>query len=305
MAHGIDDDSGGLNNGWTRGINTPGDTGIVLMDPGAPGVGWGAHSIYQNQAFMSTDEFQTQGVSLERGGNLVQDQVPGVFLYSYSAGIDTTGIYLATDPRTVPVAFTKFATGPATASGYTAFGVGRWAGGSILYIGRNEDGLIWATTPGGTTFTATSAPSSYYAKIRAWVSSDPTAPQTAFAFTLCPSAVIRTRNGGATWTNIRGDLPTNACLQDITADPGNADIVFASISSGEVGIWKTTNASAASPHWSRWVAGLPGGCPAPAVLGGFNPGMQITTLDLGAGNRWLYAGFWGGSIWKRRTDGTD
>lgn len=302
MAHGIDDNSGGMF-GWNRAFNSAGDGGIVVMAPGSPGVVWATEGLGLS-GYMSTDNFQAQNVALGRGSYLVHDQVPPVFLYNMNAG--ATQIDVATSPATAPPAWSKFADLP-PGGFYNAFGVGRWNGvGSYVYVSPFLDG-IWVSAPGSTTFTKTSAPSLNYVQIHGWVSSDSTAPLTAYAFSDGgPITVLRTRDGGTTWKNITGDLPTTIYFDDIIADPANPDIVFGSVGFGGSGIYMTTNAGATTPHWSRWVAGLrAGGSFAPATLQNGHAGTSLATLDLGPGNRWLYAGFWGGSVWKRRTDAHD
>jgi hypothetical protein len=311
LAYGIDDDTNGASDNWTFSSNTAWDEGTVVADPAAPGVVWATDGLLHD-GFMTTDNFHTQNVALGKGGHLVHDQVSPVFLYQYSGS--GTEIYRSTSPQTVPVAWTKFADGPPDSCPcYNAFGVGKWNGfGSNLYVAPANLGGIWRASAGSTTFTQTSAPTGGpYTKIHGWVSSDPTAEATAYALMLSsPPTILRTRDGGATWKNIRGNLPATIAPGDIAADPVNPDIVFVSVYSGESGIWMTTNASAATPSWSRWVAGLPaGGSYASAYVPnsgyGAGQGTQLRTLDLGPAGRWLYAGFWGGSVWKRRTDGTD
>ena len=41
--------------------------------------------------------------------------------------------------------------------------------------------------------------------------------------------VLRTQDGGLTWKNITGNLPTGMSLRDIAADRGNPDVVFVSV----------------------------------------------------------------------------
>jgi hypothetical protein len=311
MANGIDDDSGGILNGFLRVLGSPFDGGAVTMDPGAPGVVWASDgNAIGHPGFMSTDNFVSQNVPMNQNGVFIHDQVPQVFLYAYSGS--GTEIFRSTSPQTVPISWSKYADGPPDSCPcYTAFGVGRWNGtGSNLYVSPANLAGIWRAPPGSTTFTHTSAPDVSFEVIKGWVSTDATASQTAYAAGLAvglgPATLVRTRDGGATWTNIVGDLPATA-VHDIVADPVNPDIVFVSVRFGGNGIYRTTNASAATPHWSPWVAGLPaGGSNAPANIPDFRPrGTQLQVLDLGPSNRWLYAAFWGGSIWKRRTDATD
>jgi len=303
LALGFDDNSGGAF-GWTRGVGTPGDGSRVLASPGFDTVVWATEGL-GNTGYMSTDNFSSGTVALGRGSFLVHDQVPPVFLYNYGSG---TEIDVATSPNNPPVTWTKFADGPASTSEYSTFGVGKWNGtGSYVYVGPFNDG-IWVAPPGSTTFTRTSAPTLNYVKIHGWMSDDGTAPQTAYAFSVGgPITVLRTRDGGTTWKTITGDLPSTIYLEDIIADPVNPDIVFVSASFGANGIYMTTNASATTPHWARWVAGLPaGGSYAPADPSNLSSAsVSFATLNLGGGGNWLYAGFWGGSVWKRRTDAHD
>jgi hypothetical protein len=313
MARGVDDDTGGVSGGWYMGFGTgipTADCGTVTLDPGTAGLAWATNAF--GARTMSTDNFTTVNTSadgsLKAGGELVHDQVPQVYLYTFSPTASGADIYRSTSPGTIPIVWEKLGAAPDDSVGYRFLGVGRYSGGgSYLYLCPQVNQGIWASPPGASTaFTKTSAPTLNYAKIHGWVSSDGNAWKTAYAVANGPALVVRTQDGGVTWKTLTGDLP-DVWFQDIVADPINPDIVYLLASGAQgAGLYKTTNGSAASPHWARWVAGLPaGGSFAGTHRYSGGPGTQMQVLDLGASNRWIYAGFWGGSVWKRRTDAHD
>jgi hypothetical protein len=109
----------------------------------------------------------------------------------------------------------------------------------LIYVGA-DDGSVHRTTDGGVTWEALSdqfdlrGEGRFVTKIHA----SPNDPATAYiAFTghyhddFHPY-LFRTRDAGASWTRITGDMPAEAVVMAITEHPDNPDLLFAGIHNG-------------------------------------------------------------------------
>ena len=64
--------------------------------------------------------------------------------------------------------------------------------------------------------------------------------------------IYYTEDGGATWQNKEGDLP-DLPVKDIMMNPLlNSEVIIAT----DLGVWKTNNFAAASPHWTHSYNGM-------------------------------------------------
>ncbi|WP_435005956.1 WD40/YVTN/BNR-like repeat-containing protein [Tundrisphaera lichenicola] len=65
-----------------------------------------------------------------------------------------------------------------------------------------------------------------------------------------PASILGGQSEGIVGTGSAAnpDNPVSGAVEAIAAQPNNADIVYAATTNG--GVWKTTNATAASPHWT-------------------------------------------------------
>ena len=83
------------------------------------------------------------------------------------------------------------------------------------------------------------------------------AATTSLAVPEIASGIYRSIDGGESWTRMEGGLPPISTLgaTDMVLDPNDPDIAYCAFW-GE-GIYKTTNASASNPTWSRLTSGLP------------------------------------------------
>src|SRR5215831_2593484 len=98
-------------------------------------------------------------------------------------------------------------------------------------------------------------------------------PSTVFAATTSSespnvaSGIYRSTDAGENWVRMENGLPpiSSTGATDIVLDPNNSDTAYAAFW-GE-GIFKTTNANAANPSWSKLIQGLPSGSLTRIVIG--------------------------------------
>ncbi|NUN02361.1 MAG: hypothetical protein HUU41_14705, partial [Bryobacteraceae bacterium] len=62
------------------------------------------------------------------------------------------------------------------------------------------------------------------------------------------AGIFRTMDGGATWTQLGNGLPASHAT-DVAFDPSNGNVAYAAFFGG--GVFKTTNAQAANPSWTK------------------------------------------------------
>ena len=86
---------------------------------------------------------------------------------------------------------------------------------------------------------------------------DPTNANIAYAATNL--GLYRTENGGTSWQQITSGLPaissTVLSCSDVVVDPTNRNVVYAAFWAD--GVYKTTNAAAVSPTWTKLAGGFP------------------------------------------------
>ncbi|HVX56275.1 MAG TPA: hypothetical protein VHA37_00965, partial [Candidatus Saccharimonadales bacterium] len=87
---------------------------------------------------------------------------------------------------------------------------------------------------------------------------------------------------------IAGSGPVSGRVTGIAADPNNADIVYVATAGG--GVWKTTNATAATPNWTPLTDNVTDGSgnPLPEFMGAV--AMADATSGAHSGNQIVYAG---------------
>jgi photosystem II stability/assembly factor-like uncharacterized protein len=133
---------------------------------------------------------------------------------------------------------------------YAGTGEGNFALDSYYGIG------ILKTTNGGASWTRLGAEKFTGARFCRLII-DPTTPTTLFAATTF--GVYRSMDGGMSWTQMTSGLPTiSATVPAATAiiiDPTTPDTVYAAFWAS--GIYRTNNASAANPTWTKITSGLP------------------------------------------------
>ncbi|HEU4884783.1 MAG TPA: hypothetical protein VFT45_21175, partial [Longimicrobium sp.] len=69
--------------------------------------------------------------------------------------------------------------------------------------------------------------------------------------------VYRSTDGGVTWMPMSSGIPANVPATDVSINPATPTTVYAAV--WGQGIYRTTNASAATPAWTKLTAGLPAG----------------------------------------------
>jgi hypothetical protein len=110
----------------------------------------------------------------------------------------------------------------------------------------------------------------------------------------------RSRNQGAAWTNITGNLPDDGPMirevsTSLAVHPGDDSIVFVGLRKG---IYATSNANAASPTWVAWNKGMGvsnDGIEIPLQVSAIR-GIDRRAID---GTFWLVASTYGRSMWER------
>lgn len=139
---------------------------------------------------------------------------------------------------------------------YLGTGEGNFSGDSYYGLGvlrSNDGGSTW-TLHGDTVFAGARF-------CRILVTSG--TPNQIFAAT--SSGLFRSSDGGGTWTKLTSGLPTTASCTDVVMDPTTPATLYAAF--WQRGIYKTTNAGAATPAFAQLTTGLP--TPTTAAPGGF------------------------------------
>ena len=126
---------------------------------------------------------------------------------------------------------------------------------SSLNASYNGAGILKSTN-GGDAWTLQGTPT-FVGACFYRIAVDPTDPDIAYAATNI--GLYRTKNGGGTWTQLTSGLPaisaTVLACTDIVVDPTNHNIAYAAFWAS--GIYKTTNATAATPSWTKLAGGFP------------------------------------------------
>ena len=133
---------------------------------------------------------------------------------------------------------------------YAGTGEGNFAGDS--YYGNG----VLKTINGGTSWTLFAQPTFTGTRFSR-IAVTPGAPNRLFAAT--GKGIYRSTDGGMTWTQMTNGLPAIGGsiigATDVAIDPSNPNVAYAAFWAG--GIFKTINASAANPLWTKLIAGLP------------------------------------------------
>jgi len=159
---------------------------------------------------------------------------------------------------------------------------------NVIYAGT-DDGWLWGTTDLGVTWTRFTDP----ALPNRWVTHlaiDPTNAKIVYVtYSGYKSGdntahVLRSKDGGAHWTDISGNLPA-APSQDVVIDPDNRNRVFVA---SDVGVFTANVARANSGKGDvKWYQ-----------LGHGLPLAPVNDLRFHGPTRTLYAATYGRSIWK-------
>jgi photosystem II stability/assembly factor-like uncharacterized protein len=129
---------------------------------------------------------------------------------------------------------------------YAGTGEGNFAGDS--YYGNG----VLKTTNGGASWTAL-ATSTFAGTRFSRIAVTPGTPARIFAAT--GAGVFRSTNGGVNWSLMSSGTPAGAMATDVVIDPTTPTTVYAAF--WGQGIYKCTNAGAATPTWSKLTTGLP------------------------------------------------
>jgi photosystem II stability/assembly factor-like uncharacterized protein len=126
---------------------------------------------------------------------------------------------------------------------------------SSLNATYNGAGILKSTN-GGNSWTLQGTPT-FVGACFYRIAVDPSDPETAYAATNL--GLYRTKNGGGTWTQLGGGLPAIgggvlACT-DVVVDPTDHKVAYAAFWGS--GVYKTTNAKAGNPTWTKLAGGFP------------------------------------------------
>jgi|GEM_PF-852081 len=128
---------------------------------------------------------------------------------------------------------------------YAATGEGNFSGDS--YYGNG----VLKSTNGGTTWTMLATPTFTGARFSRLAITPGT---TARLFAATTLGVYRSLNAGLAWTQMTNGIPTGMAT-DVCVDPTTPSTVYAAV--WGQGIFKTTNAQAATPAWTKLTSGVP------------------------------------------------
>ncbi len=135
----------------------------------------------------------------------------------------------------------------------------------VLYVGTGEGNFsgdsyygngVLKTVDGGNSWTLLGAATFTRARFSR-IAVNRTTPTTIFAATTF--GVYRSLDGGVNWTQMTNGLPSISApvrgATDIVIDPNSPNTVYAAFWAG--GVYRTSNANAASPTWTKLTNGLP------------------------------------------------
>ena len=172
---------------------------------------------------------------------------------------------------------------------YAGTGEGNFSGDS--YYGNG----VLKTTNGGASWTVL-ATSTFAGTRFSRIAITPGTPARLFAAT--GNGVFRSTNAGVNWSLMSSGIPAGAMATDVVIDPTTPTTVYAAF--WGVGIYRCTNAGAATPTWTKLTTGLPAGGFTRIALG-ISASAPKTVYALIANDSYTIDGFYrttnGGSNW--------
>ncbi len=150
-------------------------------------------------------------------------------------------------------------------SGRVAAVAGHPTNANILYAAAAGGG-VWKTTDGGASWTAQT--DGQATLVMGAIAVAPSAPNTVYAGTgeanfsadsMYGRGILKSTDGGATWTMTGNSVFDRRSVSQIAIDPTNANVAYAAIAggsnglSGNRGIWKTTDGGA---NWTNTTAAI-------------------------------------------------
>ena len=172
---------------------------------------------------------------------------------------------------------------------YAGTGEGNFSGDS--YYGNG----VLKSTNGGASWSVL-ATSTFAGTRFSRIAVTPGTPARVFAAT--GSGVFRSTNAGVNWSLMISGTPAGAMATDVAIDPATPTTVYAAF--WGQGIYKCTNAGAATPTWTKLTSGLPASGFTRISLG-ISPSSSQTLYALIANGSYLVNGFYrttnGGTTW--------
>lgn len=179
---------------------------------------------------------------------------------------------------------------------YAGTGEGNFSGDSYYGAGVLKTTNANAATPTWTTLGSGTFTGSRFSRIAIFPgASGPLLAATGLG-------VYRSTNAGTTWTVAGSGLPSSGSpATDVAIDRTTSGTAYAGIWND--GIYKTTNANAATPSWTKLTGGLPAGSAISRIALGISPSSPSTLYALisGPGNTYTISYFFvttnGGTTW--------
>lgn len=173
---------------------------------------------------------------------------------------------------------------------YAGTGEGNFSGDS--YYGNG----VLKSTNGGASWTVL-ATSTFAGTRFSRIAVTPGTPSRLFAAT--GNGVFRSTNAGVNWSLVGSGIPAGSMATDVVIDPVTPTTVYAAF--WGQGIYRCTNAGAATPTWTKLTTGLPAGGFTRISLG-ISPSAPQTLYALIANGSYTVDGFYrttnGGSNWS-------
>jgi hypothetical protein len=176
---------------------------------------------------------------------------------------------------------------------YAGTGEGNFSGDSYYGAGVLKTTNANAATPAWTTLGASTFAGTRFSRIAVFSgASGPLLGATNLG-------VYRSTNGGTTWTPAGSGLPAAVAATDVAIDRTTSGTAYAGLWGN--GIYKTTNANAAAPSWTKLTGGLPAGSAIRRIALGISPSSPSTLYALIADPAFSISYFFvttnGGATW--------
>jgi hypothetical protein len=154
---------------------------------------------------------------------------------------------------------------------YAGTGEGNFSGDSYYGAGVLKTTNAGATPPTWTTLGTSTFLGDRFSRIAIFPGGGPLLAATG-------TGLYRSTNGGTTWTPAGSGLPAGPAATDVVVDATTPGTAYAAFWGN--GIYKSTNANAAAPSWSKLTSGVPAGSGITRIALGISPSSPSTLRAL-------------------------